>query len=208
MVSEGQRPGPGAEDHDQPDQWMDPTFVQNWVTRDDGRLGERGPMINDTVAKIPFAKDTALSVLDVGAGYGLLSSAVLGAFPNAKVTLQDVSDAMFTHARERLASFGDRTSYVTSDFSQRDWTAGIDGPFDVAVSAIAIHNMYDDDRISAVYKDIRALLAANGALINLDYAAQSGGIDAHVAWLKEAGFSRVETSALNDRIAILAAYCS
>jgi 2-polyprenyl-3-methyl-5-hydroxy-6-metoxy-1,4-benzoquinol methylase len=90
MVSEGHRPLRHAQDHDQPDQWMDPPFVQNWVTRDDGRIDARMPMINDTVDKIPFAKDTALSVLDVGAGYGLLSSAVLGAFPNAKVTLQDV----------------------------------------------------------------------------------------------------------------------
>ena len=120
----------------------------------------------------------------MGAGYGLLSSALLGAFPNAKVTLQDVSEAMFTHARERLRDFAGRTSFATSDFSQRDWTEALVGPFNVAVSAIAIHNMYGDDRISAVYKDIHALLAPNGALINLDYAGQSGGVDAHVAWLK------------------------
>lgn len=205
MVNEGQHPI--AKDHDDPDQWKDPIFVQNWVTRDDGRIDQRSPMINDTVAKIPFEKDAVLRVLDVGAGYGLLAAAVLKAFPKASVTLQDVSEAMFNHARERLGSFGSRASYVTSDFSERDWTKALGGPFDVAVSAIAIHNMYDDDRISAVYKDIRALLAPNGALINLDYAGQSGGVNAHIAWLKEAGFTRVETEPVTDRATLLAAYC-
>ena len=205
MVNEGQNPI--AKDHDDPDQWKDPVFVQNWVTRDDGRIDQRSPMIDETVAKIPFAKDAVLRVLDVGAGYGLLAAAVLKAFPKASVTLQDVSEAMFSHARERLGSYGSRASYVTSDFSQRDWTGSLGGPFDVAVSAIAIHNMYDDDRISAVYKDIRAILAPNGALINLDYAGQSGGVNAHITWLKEAGFSRVETEPVTDHATLLAAYC-
>ena len=199
------QPSSHAQTHDVPEQWQEQEFVDNWVTRDDGRQDQRGPMIEATVNAASFPPDQPLQVLDVGAGYGLLSKHLLAKYPKAKVTLQDVSEPMFTHARERLAEYADRTSYVNSDFSQRDWSSGLGGPFDFVVSAIAIHNMYDDDLISSIYKDIADLIAEGGVFANLDYAAQAGGVDTHVQWLKEAGFKNVEVTPQTDRIVLLKA---
>ena len=202
----GQTPRQGAEQHDQPDEWQKQEFVDAWVTRDDGRQDQRQPMVQDAIALLPFDHGTAISALDVGAGYGLLSSELLKAFPKAAVTLQDVSEPMFAHARERLTDHASQLTFVQSDFSLDNWAEGIQGPFDAVISAIAIHNLYDDGGISRVYKDVCGLLSASGIFVNLDYAGQAGGVDAHIAWLKEAGFTRVDCTPATDRISLLAAY--
>jgi ubiquinone/menaquinone biosynthesis C-methylase UbiE len=204
----GQQAGKGAKQHNEPEEWQKQEFVDAWVTRDDGRQDQRLPMIHDAIASLPFDKRAAIKALDVGAGYGILSSELLRAFPDASVTLQDVSEPMFAHARARLAAHASQLTFVQSDFSQDDWTSGLGGPFDVAVSAIAIHNLYDDGGISRVYADVGRLLRDGGVFVNLDYARQAGGLDAHIAWLKEAGFARVESTAPNDRISLLSAYKS
>ena len=199
------QPAGWAQSHDVPEQWREQEFVDNWVTRDDGRQDQRGPMMEAAVGAAPFPTEQAIKVLDVGAGYGLLTKHLLERYPNAKVTLQDVSEPMFNHAKQRLAEYANRTSYVNSDFSKRDWTADLGGPFDFVMSAIAIHNMYDDDLIASIYKDIHDLIAEGGSFANLDYAAQAGGVNTHVQWLEEAGFSKVEAQEINERTVLLKA---
>lgn len=199
------QPAADAQTHDVPEQWQEREFVDKWVTRDDGRQDQRGPLIQAAVDATPFPADQAIRILDVGAGYGILSKQLLERYPNAQVTLQDVSEPMFEHARQRLAAYSDRTTYVNSDFSKRDWSKGLNGPFDLIVSAIAIHNMYNDDLIASIYKDIHGLTAEGGMFANLDYAAQAGGVDTHIQWLREAGFERVEADPQNERTVLLKA---
>ncbi len=197
-----QQQGRTAHHHD----WSSQEYVQSWVSRDDVRQAERLPMIRDTVAMIPHPRHQAIRVLDVGAGYGILSGEVLREFPNAHVTLQDVSEPMFEHARQRLADYAGRTSFITSDFSKPGWTAPLDKPYDVVVSAIAIHNLYNDELISNVYRDVCSMLNEGGVFLNLDYAKQAGGLEAQLEWLRRAGFSRVEHTPKTDRVTLLAGY--
>ena len=199
------RPATDAQTHDVPEQWQEREFVDKWVTRDDGRQDQRDPLVRATVEAAPFPPDRAIRILDVGAGYGILSRQLLERYPHAQVTLQDVSEPMFDHARRRLADYDDRTTYVNSDFSKRDWAEGLDGPFDLVVSAIAIHNMYSDDLIAHIYRDIHDLTAEGGMFANLDYAAQAGGVETHVRWLEEAGFAHVEAVPQNERTVLLKA---
>ncbi len=65
--------------------------------------------------------------------------------------------------------------------------------------------MYDDNLIASIYKDIHDLISDGGVFANLDYAAQAGGVDTHVQWLKDAGFKNVEAIPQNERIVILRA---
>jgi SAM-dependent methyltransferase len=205
MTSQGHNPRPHAQDHDDPARWQQSEFVDQWVTRDDGRIDERLPMIQDAIKSIDRSDDESFTALDVGAGYGLLTTELLKRFPNAQITLQDVSEPMLAHAKSRLAQNASQLTFKTSDFSQTDWASALGGPFDVVVSAIAIHNMYDDDLISSVYKGIHGLMGPGATFINLDYAGQSGGVEAHLAWLRDAGFADVECIPANDRISRLVA---
>src|SRR3954451_18188651 len=57
---------------------------------------------------------TPKTVLDLGAGTGLLSRFVRAAYPDAELTLLDGAEAMLEGAR---ATFGDSVSYVQADLT-------------------------------------------------------------------------------------------
>jgi ubiquinone/menaquinone biosynthesis C-methylase UbiE len=138
----------------------------------------------------PLPRDAALEVLDVGAGYGVVSEEVLQAFPAARITLQDYSQPMLDRARQRLAGHSDRLHYVLCDLADPSWPLQVGGPFDLAVSAIAIHNLRGPAKIYASYRAIRDLLKPGGYFLNCDRFVQ--GVQPHVAALRESGFDRVE----------------
>ena len=54
------------------------------------------------------------AVLDIGAGTGLLSAFLLEKYPDARLTLMDISANMLDLARKRLAKRTD-TSYIICD---------------------------------------------------------------------------------------------
>ena len=189
--------------HDDPEHWREPAFVGEWVSKDDERPQDRVEPMRDALAATPYRSDEALAALDVGAGYGLFASEVLRAFPNAVVTLQDVSEPMFEIARERFADQLPRMRFARSDLNALDWTSGAGGPFDLAVSSIAIHNLYDEALIARVYADVHGLLKPGGTFINIDHIARVGGAEGQMGWLRDAGFASVECIAISERLARL-----
>ena len=203
MTDQPQRVGRHRRGHDDPENWREPGFVSEWVSKDDERPNDRVQPMRDALAATPYAQDEVIAALDVGAGHGLFASEVLRAFPNAVVTLQDVSEPMFELARERLADQIPRLRFVRSDLSTRGWTSEVGGPFDLAVSSIAIHNLYDEGLIAQVYKDIHDLLKPGGTFINLDHVRRVGGVDGQTAWLREAGFAEVDCIDVTERLARL-----
>src|SRR5262249_8392486 len=85
--------------------WESADYAQSWIARDARRAGERTPIVERLIAAVPFPRDAAIAVLDVGGGAGMISEAVLNAFPRATVTVQDFSAPMLDGARKRLARF-------------------------------------------------------------------------------------------------------
>jgi len=83
--------------------WDSADYVRGWLARDAGRQGERAPIVARLIAAVPFARDAAIEVLDVGGGAGVIAEAVLEVFPNATVTVQDFSPHMLAaaHRAER-----------------------------------------------------------------------------------------------------------
>src|SRR5215813_13647682 len=55
-------------------------------------------------------------VVDLGAGTGALSAAVLGGLPQARVTVLDVDPEMLAVARSRLAEYPDRVNFCEQSF--------------------------------------------------------------------------------------------
>lgn len=53
-------------------------------------------------------KTEEISILDLGAGTGLLSERILGSIPTSFVTCLDFSAKMMDECKHRLASFGSR----------------------------------------------------------------------------------------------------
>src|SRR5205823_14890411 len=107
-----------------------------------------------------------------------------------EVTLQDYSEPMLAEARRRLAEKADQLRVVVSDLTDPAWPAGVGGPFDLAVSAICLHNLQNDDKIFACYRAIHDLLRPGGWF--LDYDLFFDGAEPHLNAMRESGFARVE----------------
>ena len=173
-----------------PHDWHSSDYVSEWITRDTTRDRERRPLLQQMLSLAPFLPEAALEVLDVGAGYGVVSEEVLQAFPAARITLQDYSQPMLARARQRLADHSDRLRYVLCDLRDPSWPQQVGGPFDLAVSAIALHNLRDPEKIFACYRAIHDLLRPRGCF--LDYDLFFAGVEGHIAELRAAGFASVD----------------
>jgi ubiquinone/menaquinone biosynthesis C-methylase UbiE len=174
-------------------EWHSAEYVDWWITRDLSRDAERRKRLQAMLAHANLAADAEFSVLDVGGGYGVVSEEVLAAFPRARVTLQDYSQPMLEAARQRLRADDDRISFVLADLTDPGWTGRVGGPFDLAVSAIVIHNLRDLTAIAACYRGVAQVLKPGGLFLDYDlFFDEIGGIARHVALLSEAGFAHVE----------------
>jgi tRNA (cmo5U34)-methyltransferase len=149
--------------------WLSAEYVREWIEADTTRDAERRPKLRRAAGLLPFDRDEPIRVLDVGGGYGEFSRQVLEAFPASTVVLQDYSGPMLEAARGRLASFGPRVAFRRSDLMVPGWTSELGGPFDAAVSSIAIHNLRKGSAIRAVYCEVARVIRPGGAFFNLDY---------------------------------------
>jgi ubiquinone/menaquinone biosynthesis C-methylase UbiE len=173
-----------------PHDWQSADYVAGWIDHDVARDPERRPLLRKMLSSVSFPSDAELDVLDVGAGYGVVTQEVLAAFRKARVTLQDYSPEMLNQARRRLVGHADRLSYVVADLMDPTWPKQVGGPFDLAVSAIVLHNLGSREKIFACYPAIYGLLAPGGFFLNCDRFAD--GVDEHLTALRDAGFGRVE----------------
>jgi len=184
--------------------WHSRSYVDEWIARDVTRDEERRLRLRQMLAAAPVATDAEIGVLDVGGGYGVVSEEVLRLFPRAAVTLQDYSQPMLDRARDRLAAYGGRINFAIGDLRDPGWTEGI-GPFDLAVSAIAIHNLRDLDQIAACYRAIAEVVKPGGAFLDYDLFDLIGGIDTQSKVIKEAGFAAVDCLWREGRLGIIRA---
>src|SRR5262245_58591278 len=107
-------------------------------------------------------------VVDLGAGTGALSAAVLGGLPDARVTLVDVDAAMLDEARRRLAPFAERADFREASFLDPLPAA------DAVVASLALHHVHDLEAKTGVYRSIRDALVPGGVFVNLDAAVTDG----------------------------------
>lgn len=175
-------------DHD----WHSADYVGDWRMRDQAREESRQLYLARMIEAVPFARDAALSVVDIGGGFGAASKAVLQAFPKAQLTLHDYSQVMFDQARDYLADYADRLRLARGDLWDRSWTAALGGPFDLAVSALCIHNLMDMPVIGACYGEVRGLLKSGGVFLDYDHFEHIEEMAAHLRLFEQAGYARVE----------------
>lgn len=112
------------------------------------------------------------TVLDLGAGEGVLLASVLQAYPNARGTAVDFSPLMLEQARQRLAIFGARVRVVEADLQEPAWRHSTPRPFDAVISGFAIHHL-PHERKHALYREIYELLSPGGVFLNCEHVASS-----------------------------------
>jgi SAM-dependent methyltransferase len=188
--------------------WHSQNYVEWWIARDSGGDAERRRRLREMLAHAGFAPGAEIAVLDVGGGYGVVTEEVLATFPQARVTLQDYSEPMLAAARERLARHRERLRFVHADLRDPSWTDAVGGAFDLAVSAIAIHNLRDLQAISACYRGIAQVLKSGAPFLDYDLFDIAGGLALHIKMLQEAGFAHIDCLWQKSPVVTLVAYAA
>jgi len=102
------------------------------------------------------------SILDLGAGTGLLTSYLYRRYPQGSFTLLDLSEEMLDIARARFQN-ASNFSYVAADYLKHDF----EGFFDIVISSLSIHHMEHQDK-RFLYRKVYEHLNSDGIFINAD----------------------------------------
>lgn len=135
-------------------------------------------------------------VIDLGAGTGALSAAVLAGKASTRVKLVDIDPAMLEVARDRLAPFGNRATVANTTFME-----GL-MPCDAVVASLALHHVADLGEKRALYRRVYEVLRPGGVLAVADITLHDNGpartrmVDAWAAAMNEHGIGRAEADAL------------
>ena len=191
--------------------WHSRDYVDWWIIRDQGRDAERRQRLQAMLGHAGVAADAELSVIDIGGGYGVVTEEVVAAFPRARVTLQDYSEPILLMARERLIAHSGRINFVMADLTDRGWVDRVlslgGGPFDLAVSAIVVHNLRQTLLIANAYSGVARMLKPGGLFLDYDlFFDEIGGLAGNMQLLQEAGFARVDCLWQQAPLATIAAW--
>jgi ubiquinone/menaquinone biosynthesis C-methylase UbiE len=124
------------------------------------------PCFNDfyknSVSLLKCYKSNFETIVDLGAGTGLLTMEIYKLYNNAHYMLIDVSNAMLTIAKERFAELSN------FEFVEKNYVEGIPvANCDLICSALSIHHLENTDKLK-LYNHIYNTLDKGGCFINLD----------------------------------------
>lgn len=114
------------------------------------------------IALIAQMRQKFSSILDLGAGTGLLSKYLLEKYPSANYTLVDIAEQMLEVAKLRFEGLNN-FNYFVADYS----ISLPQGAYDLISSALSIHHLDDSTKFS-LYSNIYEKLPSGGCLLNLD----------------------------------------
>ncbi|HAX23798.1 MAG TPA: class I SAM-dependent methyltransferase, partial [Chloroflexi bacterium] len=92
------------------------------------------------VALVPGKPDAELTVVDIAAGVGWLSKAILARYPRAHALLLDGSDTMLAEAERNLAEYAGRYELRQFRLEDEGWIDALPAPVRCVVSSLAIHH--------------------------------------------------------------------
>ena len=139
-------------------------------------------------------------VLDIGAGTGLFSSFLKEKFPQAKLTLIDISEKMMEVAKNRFRSESN-VEYVIADYTDYAFESN---KYDFIISSLSIHHLTDEEKRS-LYDSLYIALKPGGVFVNADQVlGQTGYIESLYKkdWenkINSNGLTKEEVEAAHER---------
>jgi tRNA (cmo5U34)-methyltransferase len=147
--------------------WKSEAVARTFAAQSQERERERRDQLTLVARLLPFKSDESFTFVDLGAGTGAASRAVLTEYPNAQAILAEYSPQMAAEGERLLTAFASRYRYVELDMLADQWPAAIPSHLDAAVSALSIHHL-PDARKQAIFRQIFAHLRSGGWYVNYD----------------------------------------
>lgn len=156
---------------DQPDTnaalWKSEEVVKAFVAQGAQREQDRAQQLTLMARLLPFEPGDRFTFLDLGAGTGAASRALLTEYPRASAILGDFSQQMMDEGRKQLTAFEGRYRYVELDMLAGAWPTDLPLPLDAVVSALSIHHL-PDQRKQGIFREIHERLAPGRWYFNFD----------------------------------------
>ncbi len=147
--------------------WKSPETVAEWVAASGDRERSRVWPRRFVAELLAFSRDESVTVVDLGAGTGAGSKAVLDAYPAATAVLAEYSPQMMAEGRRALGSYEGRYRYVEIDLAVGRWPDELAGGLDGVISSLCVHHL-PDDRKSGLFAEIFERLAPGAWFVNYD----------------------------------------
>jgi SAM-dependent methyltransferase len=160
-------PGEGKRDDGNAAIWQSETIAATWTAEAGRREREDAAPQRFMAALLPFGEQDAFTFLDLGAGTGAASRAILDLHPRSTAILADFSAVMRGLGELEMAPYAGRYRYVEFDMSASDWPATIPGALDAVVTSLCVHHL-PDDRKQSLFTEIFGHLAPGCWYLNYD----------------------------------------
>ncbi|MCG6988026.1 MAG: class I SAM-dependent methyltransferase [Gemmatimonadetes bacterium] len=115
-------------------------------------------------------------VLDLGAGTGALSEAILWHEGVGVVELVDVDPEMLSQARVRLKDHGDRVRFTLRSFADPIPSC------DAVAASLSLHHIATLDAKAEIFRRVATALRPGGVLVNADVTMPAEGPDRDMAF--------------------------
>lgn len=147
--------------------WKSDEMVAQWVTTQADRERHRAEQRRLLAALLPFRSDAVFTVVDLGAGTGAATQAVLESYPRASAVLAEYSAPMIEQGSQALAEHASRFRYVEFDLSSGPWPSAIPDSVDAVITSLCVHHL-PDERKQQLFAEILERLAPGGWFFNYD----------------------------------------
>ena len=147
--------------------WKSEEVARTFAAQSEQRDQQRREQLTLVARLLPFSPDDTFTFLDLGAGTGAASRAILAEYPRANAILGEYSPQMAAEGTRAMTAYAGRYRYAELDMLAPDWSLVGDDPLDAVVSALSIHHM-PDDRKRTIFGEVYAHLRPGGWYVNYD----------------------------------------
>ena len=146
----------------------------------------RARMVQVALEVLPFAPESPITALDLGAGTGIFTHAFLTRYPAARVVAVDGSAAMLELAKARLGGLEQRVEFTVGDFrGLANLLRGRKGS--VVFSCFALHHLNAKEKADVLRASLD-FLQPGGWCFNADLVvAEDPAVEARLQEIRVAG---------------------
>jgi tRNA (cmo5U34)-methyltransferase len=147
--------------------WHSEEMVQRWVKEATAQERNRAEQRRLMADLLPFGDDQEFTFLDLGAGTGAASRAILERHPRATAILADFSAQMMAAGESQMLPYIGRYRTVQFDMATEEWPTGIPAQIDAIVTSMCVHHL-TDERKQGLFAEIFDHLVPGGWYFNYD----------------------------------------